>query len=108
MILSIPLNTSLARVLKKLQEQQMKNRDHRTRLMNELLANIKRYSFVFPMLKNTDHGSSIKLYAWEYAFTRRILHVRNDLELRNLKRIGIFQVGFEFSRVIPSLFLVRL
>ncbi|KAG6375249.1 ABC transporter type 1, transmembrane domain-containing protein [Boletus reticuloceps] len=73
MILSIPLNTFIARILKKMQEQQMKNRDTRTRLMSELLANIK----------------SIKLYAWEYAFIRRVLHVRNDLELRMLRKIGI-------------------
>lgn len=32
----------IARVLKRMQEQQMKNRDKRTRLMSELLANIKR------------------------------------------------------------------
>ncbi|KII85750.1 hypothetical protein PLICRDRAFT_144304 [Plicaturopsis crispa FD-325 SS-3] len=74
MIVSIPLNTVVARVLKKMQEKQMKNRDQRTRLMSELLANIKRH---------------IKLYAWEFAFIRRILHVRNDLELRMLRRIGI-------------------
>ncbi|KAG2056246.1 multidrug resistance-associated ABC transporter [Suillus hirtellus] len=73
MIISIPLNTAIARMLKKMQEQQMKNRDRRTRLMSELLANIK----------------SIKLYAWEYAFIRRVLHVRNDLELKMLKKIGI-------------------
>lgn len=73
MIISIPLNTTIARMLKKMQEQQMKNRDRRTRLMSELLANIK----------------SIKLYAWEYAFIRRVLHVRNDLELTMLKKIGI-------------------
>ncbi|KAG1838637.1 P-loop containing nucleoside triphosphate hydrolase protein [Suillus subalutaceus] len=73
MIFSVPLNTTIARMLKKMQEQQMKNRDKRTRLMSELLANIK----------------SIKLYAWEYAFIRRVLHVRNDLELKMLKKIGI-------------------
>ncbi|KAH0839445.1 P-loop containing nucleoside triphosphate hydrolase protein [Lanmaoa asiatica] len=73
MIFSIPLNTSIARILKNMHERQMKNRDKRTRLMSELLANIK----------------SIKLYAWEYAFIRRVLHVRNDLELRLLRKIGI-------------------
>ncbi|KAG0695817.1 P-loop containing nucleoside triphosphate hydrolase protein, partial [Suillus ampliporus] len=73
MIISVPLNTSIARMLKKMQEQQMKNRDRRTRLMSELLATIK----------------SIKLYAWEYAFVRRVLHVRNDLELEMLKKIGM-------------------
>jgi len=33
----------MARILKRMQEQQMKNRDKRTRLMSELLANIKRF-----------------------------------------------------------------
>ena len=42
MIFSIPLNTFIARILKKMHETQMKNRDKRTRLMSELLANIKR------------------------------------------------------------------
>jgi len=59
MIISIPLNTCkpsllvlmalhsdeyvvIARILKRMQEQQMKNRDKRTRLMSELLSNIKR------------------------------------------------------------------
>jgi ABC-type bacteriocin/lantibiotic exporter with double-glycine peptidase domain len=43
MIVSIPLNTLVAQALKKMQEKQMKNRDKRTRLMSELLANIKRW-----------------------------------------------------------------
>ena len=42
LILSIPLNTFIARKLKHMNEEQMKNRDKRTRLMSELLANIKR------------------------------------------------------------------
>ena len=37
----------------------------------------------------THASASIKLYAWEYAFIRRILHVRNDLELKMLRKIGI-------------------
>ncbi|EKM50357.1 uncharacterized protein PHACADRAFT_263609 [Phanerochaete carnosa HHB-10118-sp] len=73
MVFSVPLNTFIARKLKKMQEKQMKNRDQRTRLMSELLANIK----------------SIKLYAWENAFMRKILFVRNDLELKMLRKIGI-------------------
>lgn len=73
MIISIPINTSIARILKGLQEQQMKNRDKRTRLMSELLANIK----------------SIKLYSWEYTFIRKILQTRNSQELKMLKKIGI-------------------
>ncbi|KAH9924719.1 metal resistance protein YCF1 [Fomitopsis serialis] len=73
MIVSIPLNTLMARLLKKLQERQMKNRDKRTRLMSELLANIR----------------SIKLYAWENAFIRWIMQVRNEQELKMLRKIGI-------------------
>ncbi|KAF9457511.1 multidrug resistance-associated ABC transporter [Collybia nuda] len=73
MIVSIPLNTLIARILKTMQEQQMKNRDKRTRLMSELLANIK----------------SIKLYAWEFSFVRRILETRNNQELKTLRKIGL-------------------
>jgi hypothetical protein len=43
MIISIPLNTLIAKRLKSLNETQMKNRDMRTRLMSELLTNIKRH-----------------------------------------------------------------
>ncbi|KAH9935900.1 metal resistance protein YCF1 [Epithele typhae] len=74
MIVSIPLNTFIARILKNLQEKQMKNRDKRTRLMSELLNNIR----------------SIKLYAWENAFMRWISNVRNDQELKMLRKIGIY------------------
>ncbi|KIP05505.1 hypothetical protein PHLGIDRAFT_128871 [Phlebiopsis gigantea 11061_1 CR5-6] len=80
MVVSIPLNTFIARKLKKMQEKQMKNRDQRTRLMSELLANIRRRVQFF---------LHIKLYAWENAFIKKILFVRNDLELRMLKKIGI-------------------
>ncbi|KAB5588814.1 Metal resistance protein YCF1 [Ceratobasidium theobromae] len=73
MIVSLPLNTFIARVLKDMQGKQMKNRDKRTRLMSELLNNIK----------------SIKLYAWEDSFIRRILTVRNEQELKMLRKIGV-------------------
>ncbi|KAG9121358.1 hypothetical protein FRC07_002714, partial [Ceratobasidium sp. 392] len=73
MVVSLPLNTFIARVLKKMQGEQMKNRDKRTRLMSELLNNIK----------------SIKLYAWEDSFIRRVLTVRNDQELKMLRKIGV-------------------
>ncbi|KAG5338421.1 hypothetical protein C0989_007305, partial [Termitomyces sp. Mn162] len=63
----------IARALKRMQEQQMKNRDKRTRLMSELLANIK----------------SIKLYAWEHSFMRKISETRNNQELKMLRKIGV-------------------
>ncbi|KAJ8094347.1 hypothetical protein PM082_010781 [Marasmius tenuissimus] len=77
MVFSVPINTFIARILKRMQKQQMANRDKRTRLMSELLANIK----------------SIKLYAWEFTFMRKILHVRNEQELAMLKKIGLVTSG---------------
>jgi ATP-binding cassette subfamily C (CFTR/MRP) protein 1 len=76
MIFSVPLNTMIANFLKNLQVKQMKSKDKRSRLMSELLANIK----------------SIKLYAWEHAFLRRVLLVRNEEELKMLRKIGIYSV----------------
>ncbi|KAG8721626.1 hypothetical protein FRC09_007600 [Ceratobasidium sp. 395] len=67
------INTYIARVLKNMQHTQTKNRDKRTRLMSEILNNIK----------------SIKFYAWEDSFISRVLKIRNDEELRMLKKIGV-------------------
>ncbi|CCL99693.1 uncharacterized protein FIBRA_01714 [Fibroporia radiculosa] len=79
MVISIPLNTSIARFLKRLQEQQMKNRDKR-----ESPASCLRDT-----MNNFRALGSIKLYAWENAFIRWILSVRNDQELKMLRKIGI-------------------
>lgn len=38
------------------------------------------------------HEFSIKLYAWEHAFLRRVLLVRNEEELKMLRKIGICTV----------------
>jgi ATP-binding cassette subfamily C (CFTR/MRP) protein 1 len=101
MIFSVPLNTLIANFLKNLQIQQMKNKDKRSRLMSELLANIRRYDRYLRMtLLDADRTVlplSIKLYAWEHAFLRRILFVRNEQELKMLKKIGIFSV-----RIYPT------
>jgi hypothetical protein len=59
-----------------MQEQQMKNRDKRTRLMSEILSNIR----------------TIKLFAWENTFIRRVLEVRNNQELKMLRKIGVVTV----------------
>jgi ATP-binding cassette subfamily C (CFTR/MRP) protein 1 len=59
-----------------MQEKQMKVSDQRTRQMSELLNNIK----------------SIKLYNWESFFMSRILAVRNDQELKLLRKLGIMTV----------------
>ena len=43
MVFSVPLNTVIATFLKNLQVKQMKCKDKRSRLMSELLANVRRY-----------------------------------------------------------------
>ncbi len=79
MVVSLPINAAIARKQKQLQKEQMVNKDTRTRLMNEILSNIK----------------SIKLYGWEPAFKEKIYDVRNNRELKMLKKIAIFQ-GLSF------------
>lgn len=74
MIIMIPLNGVLARYQKKLQRTQMKNKDERSRLISEIMNNIK----------------SLKLYGWEKPYLDRLNFVRNEKELKNLRRMGIF------------------
>lgn len=81
MIIMIPLNGVIARIMKKLQITQMKNKDQRTRLMTEILNNMK----------------SIKLYAWTSAFMENLSHIRNDLELNTLRKIGAAQSFANFT-----------
>lgn len=64
MIVTMPLNTLIARYQKRMQRKLMKAKDARTRIMNEVLSNIK----------------SIKLYGWEKAFAQKVLDIRNNQE----------------------------
>ncbi|KAL8736829.1 MAG: hypothetical protein Q9181_002293 [Wetmoreana brouardii] len=81
MILMIPINGLIARLMKRLQKQQMKNKDSRTRLTTEILNNMK----------------SIKLYAWSTAFMNKLNHIRNDQELKTLRKIGASQAFANFT-----------
>ncbi|CAK7896814.1 metal resistance protein Ycf1p [[Candida] anglica] len=81
MLIMIPLNAAIAKYQKKLQKTQMKNKDERSRLISEILNNIK----------------SLKLYGWEQPYLARLNHVRNEKELKNLKRMGIFSAISNFS-----------
>lgn len=74
MLLMIPVNTFMARIIKKFKKKQMKCKDDRTRLMNEILNNIK----------------SIKLYAWESAFGKKLSAIRNDREIVLLRKLGVY------------------
>lgn len=81
MILMIPINGVIARIMKTLQKTQMKNKDSRTRLMTEILNNMK----------------SIKLFAWSQAFMNKLNHIRNDQELKTLRKIGAAQALATFT-----------
>ncbi|KAJ2994746.1 hypothetical protein NUW58_g1475 [Xylaria curta] len=81
MLIMIPINGFIARFMKRLQKQQMKNKDSRSRLIAEIINNMK----------------SIKLYAWSTAFMNKLNFVRNDLELKNLRKIGAGQAFANFT-----------
>lgn len=75
MLVMIPVNGIIANIMKNLQKRQMKNKDARTRLITEILNNMK----------------AIKLYGWATPFKQKLDHIRNDQELRTLKKIGVSQ-----------------
>ncbi|KAL9596111.1 MAG: hypothetical protein Q9219_006010 [cf. Caloplaca sp. 3 TL-2023] len=81
MVIMIPVNGLIARLMKRLQKEQMKNKDTRTRLTTEILNNMK----------------SIKLYAWSTAFMNKLNYVRNDQELHTLRKIGASQAFANFT-----------
>lgn len=81
MVLMIPVNSLIARLMKRFSMRQMKNKDERTRLMTEILNNMK----------------SIKLYAWNTAFMNKLNHIRNEKELNSLRKIGATQAVANFT-----------
>ncbi|KAI4607263.1 hypothetical protein J4E83_009719 [Alternaria metachromatica] len=81
MFVMIPINGVIARWMKTLQKEQMKNKDSRTKLISEILNNMK----------------SIKLYAWTTAFANRLNTIRNDQELKTLRKIGATQAFSTFT-----------
>jgi ABC-type multidrug transport system fused ATPase/permease subunit len=81
MIIMIPINGFIARIMKNLQKAQMKNKDARSRLIAEIVNNMK----------------SIKLYAWGAAFMNKLNYIRNDQELKNLRKIGAGQAFANFT-----------
>ncbi|XBW36311.1 hypothetical protein QEN19_001894 [Hanseniaspora menglaensis] len=84
----MPINSFIVKYQKSLQKQQMVYKDSRTKLISEILNAIK----------------SIKLYCWESFFKAKLDHIRNDQELKNLKRMGIVQActNFQFN-IVPFL-----
>lgn len=80
MIAAVPLNSYVARVQARMQAKQMKNKDQRSRLMNEILNNIR----------------TIKLACWEEAFAAKLNAVRNEKELPMLAKIGYLNSATSF------------
>ncbi|XP_062546105.1 multidrug resistance-associated protein 1 isoform X8 [Armigeres subalbatus] len=79
MIILIPVNGVIANKIKTLQIKQMKNKDERVKLMNEVLSGIK----------------VLKLYAWEPSFEQQILRIR-DKEVKVLKSAAYLNAGTSF------------
>ncbi|XP_055507850.1 multidrug resistance-associated protein 1 [Leucoraja erinacea] len=90
MILLVPINSVIAMKTKTLQVTQMKEKDNRIKLMNEVLNGIK----------------VIKLYAWELAFKEKVLDIREN-ELKVLKRAAYLAAVSTFTWVCAP-FLVAL
>ncbi|XP_069695544.1 multidrug resistance-associated protein 1 isoform X5 [Periplaneta americana] len=79
MIILIPVNGVVANRVKTLQIRQMKSKDERVKLMNEVLSGIK----------------VLKLYAWEPSFEQQILKIR-DKEIAVLKQAAYLNAGTAF------------
>lgn len=76
--LGIPINTALVRYLKGLNKIQMKLKDKRTRITNEIFVSMK----------------SVKFYAWETPMLNRLFDARNNHELKSKRKIrAVNQVG---------------
>lgn len=87
-IIVMPINSIIVRYLKKCNKTQMKMKDYRNRITNEILVSMK----------------SIKLYAWETPLLNRLLDARNNKELKNLRKIrGINTIGNVIWVTLPFL-----
>lgn len=80
MIILIPVNGYIANKIKVLQIKQMKNKDERVKLMNEVLNGMK----------------VLKLYAWEPSFEQQILNIR-EKEIKVLKQAAYLNAGKDFT-----------
>ncbi|XP_041666846.1 multidrug resistance-associated protein 1-like [Cheilinus undulatus] len=89
-LLIFPLNGVIAKIRSKLQEVQLKFMDNRIKLMSEILGGVK----------------ILKFYAWEEAFLRRVLVLR-DGELNALKKSQILH-SISLSSFNSSSFLIAL
>ncbi|XP_053193733.1 multidrug resistance-associated protein 1 [Scomber japonicus] len=90
MVLMVPVNAVIAMKTKTYQVAQMKSKDNRIKLMNEMLNGIK----------------VLKLYAWELAFKDKVSEIRES-ELQVLKKAAYLGAVSTFTWVCAP-FLVAL
>ncbi|NXL78506.1 MRP3 protein, partial [Leptocoma aspasia] len=90
MVLLIPFNSAIAIKTRAFQVEQMRYKDSRIKLMNEILGGIK----------------VLKLYAWEPSFSEKVLEIRKN-ELRVLKKSAYLNSLSTFAW-ISAPFLVAL
>ncbi|XP_074513337.1 multidrug resistance-associated protein 1 [Sebastes fasciatus] len=90
MVLMVPINGVIAMKTKTYQVAQMKSKDNRIKLMNEMLNGIK----------------VLKLYAWELAFKDKVSEIRES-ELRVLKKAAYLGAMSTFTWICAP-FLVAL
>ncbi|XP_074537315.1 multidrug resistance-associated protein 1-like [Halichoeres trimaculatus] len=90
MVLMVPINAVIAMKTKTYQVAQMKSKDSRIRLMNEMLNGIK----------------VLKLYAWELAFRDKVSEIRES-ELKVLKKAAYLGAMSTFTWVCAPFFLAR-
>ncbi|XP_005144314.2 ATP-binding cassette sub-family C member 3 isoform X1 [Melopsittacus undulatus] len=90
MVLLIPFNSAIAMKTRAFQVEQMRYKDSRIKLMNEILGGIK----------------VLKLYAWEPSFSDKVLEIRKN-ELRVLKKSAYLNSLSNFAW-ISAPFLVAL
>lgn len=79
MIILIPVNGYIGSKIQSLQVRQMKNKDERVKLMNEILGGIK----------------VLKLYAWEPSFEDQVLQIR-EREMKVLKEAAYLNAATSF------------
>ncbi|XP_027847516.1 multidrug resistance-associated protein 1 isoform X2 [Aphis gossypii] len=79
MIVLIPINGFVAAKARNLQIKQMKNKDQRVKLMNEILSGIK----------------VLKLYAWEPSFEQKVLDIRGK-EIKVLRTAAYLNAATSF------------
>uniref|UniRef100_A0A671NEJ6 Multidrug resistance-associated protein 1 n=1 Tax=Sinocyclocheilus anshuiensis TaxID=1608454 RepID=A0A671NEJ6_9TELE len=89
MVLMVPVNAVIAMKTKTYQVAQMKSKDNRIKLMNEVLNGIK----------------VLKLYAWELAFKDKVSAIRES-ELRVLKKTAYLGAVSTFTWSCMGFFII--